>query len=382
MVEAAALSAPMTRLEALSPRILAGREALARLAQAETPSPFQSAGWIAAWLEAHGAFDAFRLVELAEASGATYLLPLELKPSFGGRVACKIGEAHASFLVPARIGSPEIPTPVALRRALVASGRLIGVDAIILPDCPARYAGEAHPFAALFSIRGPNDGSALTIERESATIIDSLLDRDARRKLRQKQAKLAALGPVRLGWAETPEAARASLGAFYDWKGRQFAASGMADPFADPAIRRFLETASHTDPPAIRHFTLEVGERLVAMLAATGGPGPLSIMITAFDPDPELARSSPGEITFAALIRQAASEGIRHVDLGAGEARYKHRFAPETVPLHDIALAVTARGSLAVASFAMTRLAKGAIKRNPSLYGLATRLRRVISAAR
>jgi CelD/BcsL family acetyltransferase involved in cellulose biosynthesis len=382
MVETLALFSPIAPARGLAPRVLAGEMALGRLGDAIAPSPFQSAGWIAAWLSAHGRVDALRLIELADPAGGALLLPLELKSSALGRVACKIGEAHASFFVPARIGDPPLPSPGALKAALAEAGRTIGADALILPDCPARYGGEAHPLAALFSARGPNDGAALMIEGDSSIILERLLNRDARRKLKQKQAKLAAIGPLRLGWAREGAEIRASLEAFLAWKSRQFAGSGTADPFADPAIRRFLHAASLADPPAIRHFTFHVGQRLVAIIAAAGGPGPVSMMITAFDADPAIARSSPGEIIFTAMIGQAADEGIRHLDLGAGEARYKHRFAPETIFLHDIALPLTARGHLAAASFLAARGLKGAIKRNPALYGLATRLRRAMRRAR
>lgn len=353
-----------------------GAAALARLDAARAPSPFQSAGWIGAWLEAHEALASLRVIELADAAGNALLLPVGLSRGRFGAAACKIGGAHASFYLPAVIGAEPAFATGDLRAALIAGTRLAGADALFLTECPDRYAGQTHPLAALMSFPSPSDGAGLAIAGAPDDLLTRLLDREARKKLRAKQAKLAGLGPLRLGFAKTPAEAEAALAAFLDWKGRQFSAMGLGDAFAEPGIRRFFHLASVSEPPRIRHFTCHVGDRLVAMLAMAGDVTLGSVMVTAFDPDPEIARHSPGEVTFAAAIQAIAAEGMRWFDLGVGEARYKNRFAPEPILLHDLALAARPRGLPLQLVFTLERRLKGAIKRNPALYDLARKARR------
>ncbi|MFN3483412.1 MAG: GNAT family N-acetyltransferase [Rhabdaerophilum calidifontis] len=355
--------------------IHAGETALARLAAARAGSPFQGSIWLGAWLAAHDALATLRVIEIADEAGAALLLPVGLVTGRAGIAACKLGGAHASFYVPAVRGEqpPALPAG-ALRAALRAGGRAIGADLVILTECPAHWNGAPHPLAPLFTGRSPSDGAELKLAAGESDPLRRLLDREARKKLRAKQRKFAALGPPRFGWVTGTAEVRTALDAFLGWKARQFAAMGVADPFAGAAIRAFLERSTTAEPPAIQLFAASTGDIPRAVLGIAGDATRLSVMFAAYDPEPAIARLSPGELAFAAAIEAAAAAGIRHFDLGVGEARYKTRYAPEMLMLHDLVMPVTARGRGLALLFRAYRGAKRLVKRHPRLLTLARRL--------
>ena len=93
------------------------------------------------------------------------------------------------------------------------------------------------------------------------------------------------------------------------------------------------------------------------------------------DGDPEIARSSPGEIMVHAVVADAIARGFSEFDLGVGEARYKNEACEIVEPLFDSAFAVTLKGRLAAWTFLAARRIKGAVKRSPRLKALFVRMR-------
>lgn len=351
-------------------------ESFARLAVAEaSTTPFQSAGWVRAFLESHGVGDQFRLIELINDHGSTLLLPLLLTRRAGVTQAGKIGGAHASYFMPGSIGGmPGWPRPV-LSAALKKAGQLVGIDAYLLADCPRDWDDAGTLLHVLPHQISPDVGAMLVIDADGETLLSRLSDRDDRKKLRQKRNKLAALGDLHAGWVKPADIAGA-LAAFYQWKAAQFTEMGIRDPFADPAFRRFLERATAGDDPAIRLFMLRAGERPLALLGGARSGVHFSGMFTAYDPSPEIARHSPGEVLISALIPALCEADFAAFDLGVGEARYKAHYCPERIALVDIALPVTPGGHAAGMVWRLARKAKRAIKQNGALFEVFRKIRR------
>lgn len=354
-------------------------ESFARLAAVEaSTTPFQSARWVQAYLESHGVSDQFRLIELTNEQGSTLLLPLLLTHRAGVTIAEKIGGAHASYFVPGCAGDRAGWPGAVLSEALKDAGRLAGIDAYLLADCPREWGASGNPLSALPHRLSPDVGAMLVLDADGETLLSRLSDRDDRKKLRQKRNKLAASGELDAGWVEPAEIAGA-LAAFYGWKAAQFAEMGIRDPFAEPAFRRFLEAATAGDDPAIRLYRLSAGGKPLALLGGARAGVHFSGMFTAYDPAPEIARHSPGEVLIAALIPALCDADFAGFDLGVGEARYKAHYCPARIDLMDIALPVTARGWLAAASWRAARAAKRAIKQNGALFGFLRKIRRRFS---
>lgn len=354
-------------------RILEGEAALARLAAIEGPlTPFQQACFLAPLLQETGTLESFRLIEIAAGAGSI-LVPVSLAKRGLFRLADIAGGKQASFHAAIVEGDPAISAR-ALREGLVRAGRDSGIDAFTFTDCPMSYDGRDNPLTILPRQPSPSSGWMLTLDGEAEEILARLSDRDDRKKLRQKANKLAAFGPVRAGWAETTEARKAAFEALFRWKAARFGAAGIEDPFADDAIRAFLEKSAETG--ALRLFTLSAGNRLVAVLAGLAGKGCFSGMLNGHDGEADIARTSPGEQLIVHLIRALSAENLRHLDLGTGEARYKAHYCPERIALVDCAVAVSVKGFLAAHLFLAARGAKRVIKQSPRLMGWVARARR------
>jgi CelD/BcsL family acetyltransferase involved in cellulose biosynthesis len=351
----------------------------ARLAAVEASgSPFQSAGWVQAFLAAHGQTAAFRLVEI-RAGSAELLLPLTLTTRFGITIATRIGGAHASFFVPPTVGGSDVWNAGILRTALAEAGRLAGFDALILPDCPVNWHGARHPLLALPNGPAPSDSAMLVIDRPADALMSRLFDREMRKKQRYKRRKLAELGTLIHQWAPCDLTLEAALIAFFGWKAQQFAAMGVPDPFSVPAMRDFMTEACCGDHRAIALFTLHLDARPIAVIGVARTGTHASGMFTAYDPAPEIARFSPGDVLIADLVETLCAEGCTGFDLGVGEARYKSHFCPTPLPVVDIALPLTAAGTMAVSVWRVLRGAKRVIKRNQALYDVAKRIRRLVA---
>ena len=366
MTHATALQHP-----ACAPATLAvhrGEAALLRLAEQRAPSGFQSVGWLEAYLRETGQMAGFVVLECGP-----LLLPLVTEKRAGLVLGVKPGDGHASYALAAM--KEGVFDDADLREI----AREAGFDALLIADAPGFWRGVANPLLALPHQPAPSRGAALTLEADAEALLLRLSDRDDRKKLRQKSTKLAAFGDIRTGWAETEADIRAALESYLGWKASQFASLGIADPFAEAGIRAFLIRAALAPEPAIRLFTLHAGERLVAVLGGATGGGAFSGMFTAYDPEPGIARQSPGEILVVALIRALVAEGYTQFDLGVGEARYKAHYCPESIDLFDIALPVSLAGQIAAQGWLMKQRAKRAIKQNEAAFALLKRARQVFA---
>lgn len=363
----------MQNAASLTGRVLTGEEALARLAAPGTRAltPFQSADWLAAFLRATGGTEAFRIVALESTSGAV-LLPLEIRRLGPFRVADIAGGKQASFHGALLQGAPAFSARD-LRRALAEAGRTLRLDAFTLTDAPENWRGERHPLSILPRRSSPSSGWCVTLDNDCAALLARLSDREDRKKQRYKANKLAAFGPVKASWITDKAAREAALAKLFEWKAERFGAVGIDNPFAEPALEDFLRQASAT---SLRVFGLSAGKRLVAVMVCASDGQACSGMVNAHDPDPEIAKTSPGEQLLLHLLPALCAEGFAQFDLGVGEARYKAHFCPEPVPLFDAAIAVSLQGHLAARLFLAMRGLKRRVKQDPRLWALVTRYRK------
>ena len=335
-----------------------------RLAGQGHATPYQSYAFCEAY---------FRHVEAAEGARAAIvvlhdagrepvaLLPLSVRRAGPFRVAHFIGGRQSNFNMPLFGRAGEAIGRDPLRASLVAAGRLMNVDALILHAQPRVWDGFANPMAALASMDSPSNGYRLSLEANADTVFARQLSKDTRRKLRQKAQKLARIGDVRFDRPSGADA-QAALADFFRLKADRFAAQGIADPFAQPSVRAFLSEAVATPSPTIELHTLRVGGRLVAVFGGVVHAGRFSALLTAFDSDEAISRCSPGDILLTELIRDCCARGLATFDLGVGEAHYKDKICDAEEPLFESFVPVTPAGQAIVAASLATMVLKRAIK--------------------
>jgi CelD/BcsL family acetyltransferase involved in cellulose biosynthesis len=369
-------------------RDLAAVEATWReLEAAWASSPYQRFDWQKAYVEAMAESRGFEPCVLLVRDGdgrPCLLLPLAIERRPGLAAASAIGGKHANYHLPLMVSGAAVPSPSALRALLRQAGGRLGVDAYAFTNLPRSWNGASNPLA--FGGRpSPSNGYRLTLAGSAEETLARALSKDARKKLRQKEKKLRELGPVAHRVAGTPAEIEHILSAFLAQKRDRFRATGIPDPFADAAIQSFLHNAClaglGVGPPAIELHALTMGERVLATFGAAVDATRCCGMFTSFDPDPEIARSSPGELLMLEVIRHQCAQGRRIFDLGVGEARYKSSLCDEVEELVDVSLPVTARGHLYVAAFGGFLRLKRLVKQTPWLWQGFTRLRSRLGAS-
>ena len=250
----------------------------------------------------------------------------------------------------------------------------------LLKNQPFDWEGSANPLALLPHQLSPSFAYATQLGENGEKFLATKLSKDTRKKLRKKEARLAEFGPVALAVNDTPAAAHAIVDAFLATKIARCEARSIETDFADPAMRAFLERLSVSDdgsPPWLAFQALKVGERIIATYAGAAYRGRFSCLVNSFDNDPEIAKSSPGDLLLMRLIASQCDRGLASFDLGIGEARYKESYCDVTVSLFDMILPVGIRGQLC-ALYAKSRLnMKRRIKQDPKMMGRIKRLRRV-----
>jgi CelD/BcsL family acetyltransferase involved in cellulose biosynthesis len=161
-------------------------------------------------------------------------------------------------------------------------------------------------------------------ERRDAGVGEIAAAQRKMRKLEREQGELR-FEPH----AANPEA----LAMLMRWKTQQYLRSGGKNVLARPWIRQVLEVALATQEEDFAGLMslLFAGDRLVAAHLGLRSNTVWHYWFPAYDP--ELGRYSPGIALLLKMAEHAASLGLRTVDLGRGDARYKRSLMSATVPL-------------------------------------------------
>jgi CelD/BcsL family acetyltransferase involved in cellulose biosynthesis len=354
-------------------------------------TPYQAYGWVRPFTEAVGAAEgmAFRHAVLRDAGGvALAILPLVLTRRSGIRFAEFIGGKHANY----HMGIYEPAFAAGLdaagaRLMLAEIGAAIGgLDAFIFVNQPTQWQGVPNPLAQLAGGPSPSGAYKLAlVPGDGEGSLRRSMSSHAHKKLKNKRNRFVTYGPSEMVRARTPAEIARVIDAFLRQKAARFAMMGIADPFAPPAVRRFLERGAQSDgdrPPVLELYSLDVAGQSVATYVGAVQAGRFSGMATSFAMDSEVAKTSPGEILLVDLIRLKSREGITVFDLGVGEARYKTTICDERDDLVDSFLPLTARGHAFALFSRAKREAKRRIKASPAALKLAHRVSGWLSRGR
>lgn len=358
----------------------------AELSAVATASPYQSYLLLSTWLDTIGReerLEAFVIVARDAGGRPQALLPLAIESRGGLRIAAFLGGRESNFNL--GLFHPGAAFDEAsLRRLLIdANARAPKpADLVYLRNQPTRFDGYDNPLA--FGDARPSAsfayGATLPATAEE---LSARLSKDARKKLRKKESRLAEMGGLLYEHRATGERAQAILDALIEQKSTRFSEMGVGGIFDDQGPREMLRRLSaESGEGALELHGLSVGGRVVATYAGFSRGGRFSAMLNSFDMDEEVARSSPGDLLLHALMRDLVARGMTHFDLGAGEARYKNAVCNETIELCDVVMPVSWRGVVAAPLFSAFLRFKRRVKQTPALARAYARARRALRGSR
>lgn len=355
--------------------------------QARGPStPYQRRNWLETYFHHVEAPQGrtLALILIADRSGRpVMLLPLSVGRVGPLRIASFIGGKHANFHMPLFLNGAGI-APAVLREALEEAGRRAHIDVFAFSAQPLAWEGTANPLAALGGQPSPSTGYKLALEPDGEALLARRLSKDTRKKLRQKESKLAQVGEIKYLRPANDAEAREILRAFLQLKSARFGSQGINDPFAELGVQAFLEDSVGTIAPGrvptIELHALAVGGRVVSVYGASRDAQRFCGIFTAFDADPHIAKSTPGDLLLMRMIAGACRDGLHTFDLGVGEARYKAQVCDQREVLIDAFIPVSAKGRLAALAFSIAVKAKRRAKASPLFTSLLTRMRKLRAA--
>jgi CelD/BcsL family acetyltransferase involved in cellulose biosynthesis len=137
---------------------------------------------------------------------------------------------------------------------------------------------------------------------------------------RQRQVE-AQLGPLRFTPRERDW--QAPLRELMEYKGRQYQNSGRQNLFDCAWKRRLMEVLAASQAGSCSGVlsTLHAGDTWLGSHFGLYGNGVLHYWFPVYNPD--FSRFGPGRLLIKALIDRAPEMGIRMIDHGGGDARYK-----------------------------------------------------------
>lgn len=308
-----------------------------------------------------------------------FLWPLGRRRLGGLQVAEFLGGKHANFNM--AVWRRDLAETIEADDLRAVLRQLAGhVDILRLGNQPLTWNGTTNPFALLPHLRGANYGFSGALIPDYDALLRARTNSATRKKMRKKERALAAFGAVRFEQAQGDQEVRRVLDVFFKQKSARMRDLGIADAFAPPGVRRFIEAAAAErlagGAPLIELYTLTVGDIVVATMGGTVGGGRFCAMFNSIIKD-RYAAESPGEQLLTRLVRHCCERGLTTFDLGIGHAAYKTLFCPDAEALFDSHLALTAPGRMLAVGYGIAARCKRAVKRNAVLWSLARAMRRL-----
>jgi CelD/BcsL family acetyltransferase involved in cellulose biosynthesis len=152
-------------------------------------------------------------------------------------------------------------------------------------------------------------------------------------KTLQKKRKLEReIGPIRF---ENHNRDPRVLETLIRWKGEQYRRSVLYDMFAPDWSRTLFRNLLTTSNPALcgSMSVMYVEDQLAAIFYVLRSHHVAHAWCTAYRRD--LARYSLGYQLLLEMIQSAEAQGIKHIDLGRGNERYKRSFMSGAIPLAE-----------------------------------------------
>lgn len=346
-------------------------------------SPYQRFDFVSPWLRTVSLRRGSKpvVVEIRVDGCTAMLVPLEITAFGIASIARYPGGRQTNLGGP--VVDPDLapsidPGQLGDHLVSIATGPL-RIDGYALANQPALPEGIVNPFVAMAESRPSTSVSfRLDLDGPVEDVLNRVLSHGTRRHLVKKRKRLAELGPLRFGPARSAAEAGFLLDTFLRQKAERFASLGLANPFEDEGVAGFLREAIVTGlrdgRPGLETFGLWCGDRPAAIFGAASNGHRLSGSFICFDPDPEVARCSPGDLALVEVIRLAAARGVRVFDLGVGRGPLKARFCKTDQPLVDTMLPATQLGGAALLAIRTTGQLKDLLQRDERLIRPARRL--------
>jgi len=355
------------------------------LAVAEV-SPYQTPDFILPWLATlapkagiHPAFILKRSVSGSPLAlfclGVEKRGPLKILRFLGGKDSnFNLGLIHRDYA----------PDAAELRALFLAAASRKGpaqADLLLLLNQPKHWLTKENCLAQLIHQPSPSFAYGTALPGDAEALFKAKISKDARKKLRKNEQKLAEAGALTyLADPQESDLRAWIIDAFFAQKLTRFEAQGVKSAFEDAEMLSFVKLMSR--PSSAGHLELHAlccADKIIAVYGGTTHRNHFSTLFNSFDTDVQFSRSSPGNLLLLKLVAAKCAAGITSFDLGIGEARYK-RLLCEVIPLFDTILPLSWKGRPVALALALMQKTKRAVKQNQRLFNAVKKVRAMLRA--
>lgn len=217
------------------------------------------------------------------------------------------------------------------------------VDFAVLEKMPDRIVDLPNPFHILAQYKFGVSGHGATLPEDWREFAARLPNRK-----NWKAGRFRALGPVALEIAATPARYREVIEILIAQKRRRYLQSWGADGLARPGYLDYLRGAArlaHPNGPACL-FALKAGDVVIATNFGLKTGNRFSGQFTTYE-DGVWAEYSPGALLMNKVVEWCHASGVRILDFGIGDDRYKASYCDIDIPLYQSEFAVSRRARFA-----------------------------------
>ncbi len=264
-------------------------------------------------------------------------------------------------------------------REIAASAR---IDTFELINQPEAWDGQRNPFMCLSHTPSPSNSYLLALEPDFDALYERRRSSRSRRTLRRKRETMEQAGEVRFIHGTDRATILRIVEALVEQRDARAQTVGIPSIFASPGALEMtrdvlLDALTSTEGPLMHAHALEVGGVIRATYIGGIYGERYSCFLNSFRDD-ELTATSPGDQLLHDLIRSSCENGLRYLDLGIGEERYKTSWC-DPDPLFDSFIAMSRIGRLHAQLRGLRQSLKRSIKNNPALWKAVKKARKLRS---
>lgn len=339
-------------------------------------SPYQSPAFAEAYLSAESTdykYSCSLLAVYDSTSQPILIWPFHLRLVGPWRVACSIGRNHANFSLPLFDPSAhERYLPSQLRRAVEDAAFAADIDLIYMPHAPAHWMGHANPLLDLENRLSINTARQAILTRDARSMLRTLRGKDSLKRMASKRRKLSELGTLTMRRAHNGADKRSLLADYRRLKDQWSASRLIRNEFSDRKTTVFYE--SLVDCSNFNVWIIAIDGEVIGLCGGLLRDNHFSLAIIASE-QKRFASYTTGDILIEFVITELCNMGVASVDFGTGDAEYKRRWLPLSLPLVDIVHPVTVAGQVGAAAIIAGHKLKAAVKSRPHLSKLVQRAR-------
>ncbi len=247
-------------------------------------------------------------------------------------------------------------------------------DLILLDKMPRQVGHQANPLCHLPCRPNPSGAHLATLTANWDTFYEQRRSGSSRKRDRQRQRRLGAVGEVRFVSPESAEERRATLETLIAQKRQAFARMGVTDIFSRLGYVEFFHAITQRTPGLIHIGKLQVGDTPAAANMGLLFRDHFYHVLISYDAGP-VSRAGPGTAHLHELMRHAIACGCTAFDFTIGDEPYKREWSDVELTLHDYIAPVTMRGAIVAAPLDGLRELKRYVKQSPRLWNLTTKTR-------